>query len=53
MENLTINSITLYGLDVQKKVSEISHILMGILEKNATKEVGAIVDTGRLENIKL
>lgn len=44
MENLTINSITLYGLDVQKKVSEISHILMGILEKNATKEVGTIVD---------
>ncbi len=44
MENVTINSITLYGLDVQKKISEISHILMGILEKNATKEVGAIVD---------
>lgn len=44
MEQLTINSITIFGLEYQKKVSEISHILMGILEKNATKEVGTIVD---------
>lgn len=44
MAELSINNITLYGLDIQKKISEISHIMIHTMEQTETSSVKAIME---------